>query len=166
MSMIIQDSMEMLLGIYEQVYENFFKHNLHFKSRTQYFIRILMTEVFADVERVTKWFGPDWNQVGSHIPNNFAIISNIDKDTNASEYKQMVDDWMLNMPSHANGQGSWILGNHDRSRVASRFSNRHESMAIMSMILPGVALIYYVSDEFEKYEKHKFIFFLRAMKLG
>lgn len=106
-----------------------------------------MTEVFAPIERVTKWFGEDWNLPGSHVPNNFAFIRDITRDTNASVYKHIVDDWMLNMPAHANGQGSWILSNHDRSRVSSRFgTNRHESMAIISMTLPGVALLYYVRE--------------------
>jgi alpha-glucosidase len=110
------------------------------------FIRILMTEVFGSIERVTKWFGEDLNVLGSHVPNNFAFIKDIKSDSNASVYKHIVDDWMLHMPAHANGQGSWILSNHDRSRVSSRFgANRYESMAIISMTLPGVTLVYYVS---------------------
>lgn len=104
-----------------------------------------MTEVFASVERVAKWFGADGSKLGSHVPNNFAFISDIGVNSNASVYKHIVDDWMLQMPAHANGQGSWILSNHDRSRVSSRLGpHRHESMAIMSMMLPGVALLYYV----------------------
>lgn len=104
-----------------------------------------MTEVFASIERVAKWYGEDWNSLGSHVPNNFAFISEIKSDTNASEYKHIVDDWMMNMPAHANGQGSWILSNHDRSRVSSRLGiERHKSMAIISMTLPGAALVYYV----------------------
>lgn len=106
-----------------------------------------MTEVFASIERVAKWFGEDWKLLGSHMPNNFAFISDIRRGSKATEFKHIVDEWMLNMPAHANGQGSWILSNHDRSRVSSRFgADRHESMAIMSMMLPGVAMLYYVSD--------------------
>lgn len=130
-----------------------------------------MTETFGSVESTAKWYGEDWHNLGSHLPNNFAFVSDITSETkNASVYKDIVDSWMLHMPSHAMGQGSWFLGNHDHSRIASRFGNgRHESMAIISMMLPGVAMIYYVSDAFNNLCEEFFNYFLicacREMKL-
>lgn len=47
------------------------------------------------------------------------------------------------MPTYANA--NWVLGNHDRPRVAYRYGEeRHESLAIMTMMLPGLNVIYYV----------------------
>lgn len=35
------------------------------------------------------------------------------------------------------------MGNHDRSRTASRFPGRADQMTMLAMILPGVAVTYY-----------------------
>jgi len=82
-----------------------------------------MTETYSSIENTAKWYGEDWNSLSSHLPNNFAFISDITRDTSATVYKEIVDKWMLHMPSHAMGQASWFLGNHDRSRIASRTVN-------------------------------------------
>lgn len=120
------------------------------------FIRVLMTEAFTGVENAAKWYGADGNNLGSHIPNNFAFVSDITRETSATMYKEIVDSWMLHMPAHAMGQASWLLGNHDRSRIASRFDGgRHENMAIMSMLLGGVAMIYYVRETFNNFSLRK-----------
>lgn len=51
---------------------------------------------------------------------------------------------MDNMPDYA--IANWVLGNHDRPRVAWRYGDeRHESLAIMTMMLPGLNVVYYVS---------------------
>jgi glycosidase len=141
--MIIHDAVEMLQGMLESFppFMNLISHHVY------NFIRVLMTETFSKIEDTTKWYGEDWNSLRSHLPNNFAFISDVTRDTSATVYKEIVDKWMLHMPAHAMGQASWFLSNHDRSRIASRFEGgRHESMAIMSMLLPGVAMIYYVRD--------------------
>jgi alpha-glucosidase len=35
------------------------------------------------------------------------------------------------------------MGNHDRSRIATRYAGRTDQMTILAMILPGVAVTYY-----------------------
>lgn len=105
-----------------------------------------MTEAYATVEQQTKWYGVNDNTRGSHIPFNFAFISEITKTSTAKNFKDIVDEWMKFTPSFVYNQANWVLGNHDRTRLRSRFGEeRYESMAIMSMMLPGVAIIYYVS---------------------
>lgn len=105
-----------------------------------------MTEAYTTIKKQTQWFGTQ-ERPGSHVPFNFVFIADITKDSNASEYKAVVDEWVDSMPSYTMGQANWVLGNHDRPRIASRFGeNRHESMTVMSMMLPGIAVVYYVSD--------------------
>jgi alpha-glucosidase len=38
---------------------------------------------------------------------------------------------------------NWVMGNHDRSRIASRYPGRADQMTMLAMILPGVAVTYY-----------------------
>jgi alpha-glucosidase len=104
-----------------------------------------MTEAYASVEQQTAWYGSD-SRPGSHIPFNFVFIADITKESNATEFKSLVDEWMTHTPAFTMGQANWVLGNHDRPRIRSRFGEeRYESMAVMYMMLPGIAVIYYVS---------------------
>ncbi|KAG5676145.1 hypothetical protein PVAND_005995 [Polypedilum vanderplanki] len=105
--------------------------------------RILMTEAYASVKQQTSWYG-SYARPGSHVPFNFVFIADITAESNATHYKGLVDEWMENTPSFAMGQANWVLGNHDRPRLRSRFGEeRFESMAVMYMMLPGLAIVYY-----------------------
>ncbi|KAF7393741.1 hypothetical protein HZH68_010560 [Vespula germanica] len=48
---------------------------------------------------------------------------------------------MAHTPNTASA--NWVLGNHDRSRTASRYPKRDFQMTMLPMILPGVAVTYY-----------------------
>ncbi|XP_055594039.1 maltase 1-like [Uranotaenia lowii] len=103
--------------------------------------RFMMTEAYTSLENLMKWFGNDTHR-GSHMPFNFDFITTITNETRAEEYKRLIDDWIEAMPEY--GSPNWVLGNHDRPRVASRFGrDRAASMAIMEMTLPGIAVVYY-----------------------
>jgi alpha-glucosidase len=89
------------------------------------------------------WYqNADGSKKGSHIPFNFAMIMSLTKDSKAVDFKNTIDEWLTHMPEGANA--NWVLGNHDRPRLASRYGeDRADSMAIMEMLLPGIAVVYY-----------------------
>lgn len=105
--------------------------------------KFLMTEAYADIDLQIKWYGTE-DQPGSHMPFNFALISNLNINSTAQDFKNSVDAWYSRLPSF--GEANWVLGNHDRSRIGYRYGeDRHESLVLMTMLLPGINVIYYVS---------------------
>lgn len=114
--------------------------------------RMMMTEAYASVEQQVLWYGYNDTTRGSHMPFNFALISNLHKTSTAGEFKTSIDSWMLAKPHY--GIANWVLGNHDRSRIGSRYGeDRHESLAILTMMLPGINVVYYVRYFFVKSHK-------------
>lgn len=103
----------------------------------------MMTEAYATIDNQIRWYGTEERR-GAHMPFNFALISDLDRDSTASDFKGAIDGWLDRVPDF--GEANWVLGNHDRSRIGFRYGeDRHESLAIMSMLLPGINVVYYVS---------------------
>ncbi|XP_052892698.1 maltase A1-like [Anopheles moucheti] len=103
--------------------------------------RLMMTEAYASLEQTMLWYG-NGNRKGSHIPFNFAMINRLSIDSRANDFKEVIDEWLNAMPAGA--QANWVLGNHDRPRIASRFGrDRAASLAVLEMTLPGIAVVYY-----------------------
>ncbi|RLU15109.1 hypothetical protein DMN91_012996 [Ooceraea biroi] len=98
--------------------------------------KVMMTEAYTSLENTIKYYN-----YGSHIPFNFNFIMDVDKDSNATAFKKIIDEWINAMP--ADGVANWVMGNHDRNRTASRFEGRADQMTMLAMILPGVAVTYY-----------------------
>ncbi|XP_024937452.1 alpha-glucosidase [Cephus cinctus] len=97
---------------------------------------VMMTEAYASPELIMKYY-----DYGSHFPFNFFLIENLGKDSNASEYKNIIDTWMNNMP--AGCTANWVAGNHDRRRLVSRFDeNIAQAISVMLLLLPGVSVTY------------------------
>lgn len=44
---------------------------------------------------------------GSHIPFNFELINNLNKDSKAIDYKNIIDLWLTNMPY--NVEANWVV---------------------------------------------------------
>lgn len=106
--------------------------------------RLMMTEAYASVDETMKWYGHNSTRLGSQFPFNFALISNLNISSTAKNFSDAVDSWIDKMPAW--GRANWVLGNHDRPRIGYRYGeDRHESLAIMSMMLPGLNVIYYVN---------------------
>lgn len=106
--------------------------------------KILLTDTYASLAQQVRWYGESETTLASHIPMNFALISGINKDSNASVFNEALSDLFDIMPWW--GDTNWVLGNHDTSRVGYRYGEeRHESLAILSLMLPGPNVIYYVS---------------------
>ena len=69
------------------------------------------------------------------------MISNVNEESTAADYKKYIDLWLNSMPKgvHAN----WVLGNHDNHRLASRLGvARGDLINIMLNTLPGIAITY------------------------
>ncbi|KAF7393744.1 hypothetical protein HZH68_010563 [Vespula germanica] len=98
--------------------------------------KVMMTEAYTSLENTTKFY-----DYGSHIPFNFKLITDVNHNSSASDFKRIIETWMAHTPS--TGSANWVLGNHDRSRTASRYPLRDNQMTMLPMILPGVAVTYY-----------------------
>lgn len=107
--------------------------------------RLMMTEAYASIPEQVLWYGFNETTKGSHMPFNFALITNLDKDSSAKNFKDAADNWLDEMPEWGT-VANWVLGNHDRPRVAYRYGeDRAEALAIMTMLMPGINVVYYVS---------------------
>jgi alpha-glucosidase len=101
-----------------------------------------MVEAYSTLENQIRWYGTN-ERLGVHVPFNFALIANLNRNSTAADIKSSVDGWLGSVPSF--GEGNWVLGNHDRARLSERYGeNRHESLAIMTFLLPGINVVYYV----------------------
>ncbi|XP_049866375.1 maltase A1-like [Pectinophora gossypiella] len=101
--------------------------------------KIMMTEAYADIELMIKYYG-DGKRNGS-IPFNFAFLGEINNQSNARDIKLVIDKWMTYKP--ANQPANWVNGNHDQSRMASRQgTDRVDAMNMLALLLPGVTITY------------------------
>jgi alpha-glucosidase len=106
--------------------------------------KFLMTEAYAEYDLQIKWYGNE-TTAGSHMPFNFALIANLDRNSNAQDFQDAVQAWYSRLPTGFGAEANWVLGNHDRPRIGYRYgTNRHESLAMMTMLLPGINVVYYV----------------------
>lgn len=106
--------------------------------------KFMMTEAYADIDLQIKWYGTK-EVPGSHMPFNFALISDLNKDSKAGDFNDAVQSWYSRLPSDIGAEANWVLGNHDRNRIGARYSEeRHESLVMMTMLLPGINVVYYV----------------------
>lgn len=98
--------------------------------------KIIMTEAYANQTFTIKFYNYD-----SHFPFNFGFIENLRDYNTAYDIRQIIDDWLDLMPKGATA--NWVLGNHDKPRVGSRFGfERQDGMLAIEMTLPGVAVTY------------------------
>jgi alpha-glucosidase len=106
--------------------------------------KFLMTEAYATIPQQVEWYGTE-ERPGSHMPFNFALISQLNRYSTASDFQNAVLSWYSILPPFA--EANWVLGNHDRSRIGYRYgTDRHESLAMFTMLLPGINVVYYVSS--------------------
>ncbi|XP_055632789.1 maltase 1-like [Toxorhynchites rutilus septentrionalis] len=103
---------------------------------------IMMTEAYANMTMTMKFYeSDDGTQQRAHFPFNFVMIEELGDASKASDFKYIIDRWLENMPRGK--VTNWVLGNHDKPRVASRYGRqRIDGMALLVMTLPGVAVIY------------------------
>ncbi|CAO1364477.1 unnamed protein product [Diamesa serratosioi] len=103
--------------------------------------RIIMTESYSSIDQIKKFYG-DGTSNGAHLPFNFQMINELNKNSTADAYVKMADNWFSSIP--ASRTTNWVIGNHDQSRVVDRFGeNKVDIMNTMVTMLPGTSVTYY-----------------------
>jgi len=99
--------------------------------------RVLIGELYLPLDRLVAYYGP--NAEGLQLPFNFQLIST---EWQAAHIDRFVRDYEAALPPGA--QPNWVLGNHDKSRIASRAGPRMARLAAMLLLtLRGTPTIYY-----------------------
>ncbi|KAI8123736.1 Maltase A3 [Lucilia cuprina] len=102
--------------------------------------RILMTEAYAPLDVIMQYYGNATHE-GAQIPFNFELISNLRNDSTAYHYEQLINNWLSNMPEGRSA--NWVVGNHDRNRVASRLGeDKIDLINMLVLTLPGCSVNY------------------------
>src|SRR3954464_11915440 len=99
--------------------------------------RLLIGEIYLPVERLVAYYGRDLR--GVHLPFNFALLQ---APWQARSLARLIDEYEAALPP--GGWPNWVLGSHDRRRVASRIGPAQTPVAAMLLLtLRGTPTIYY-----------------------
>jgi alpha-glucosidase len=103
----------------------------------EYDDRMLVGEIYLPVERLMAYYGASGK--GAHLPFNFQLLQ---LPWNARKIKAAVERYEALLPSYA--WPNWVLGNHDRSRIATRVGAAQARVAAMLLFtLRGTPTMYY-----------------------
>ena len=99
--------------------------------------RVLIGEIYLPVERLLHYYGRERPEV--HLPLNFQLI---DAPWQARSLATLIADYEAALPPGA--WPNWVLGNHDRSRVAAKRGQAQARIAAMLLLtLRGTPTLYY-----------------------
>jgi alpha-glucosidase len=99
--------------------------------------RVLIGEIYLPPARLVAYYGRDLG--GAHLPFNFALLS---APWNARAIEKIIYDYESALPKGA--WPNWVLGNHDRPRVATRVGHDQARVAAMLLLtLRGTPTLYY-----------------------
>lgn len=98
--------------------------------------RVLIGEAYGSLDQVMGYYGEALD--GIHLPFNLALI---DVDWDPRALATLVEDYEAALPEGA--WPNWVLGNHDRPRIASRVGATQARVAAMLLLtLRGTPTIY------------------------
>ena len=106
--------------------------------------RVLIGEIYLPVERLVKYYGadPSGNLKGAHLPFNFQLLS---ARWDAGHFASLIAEYERALPEGA--WPNWVLGNHDKPRIASRVGPAQARVAAMLLLtLRGTPTLYYGDD--------------------
>ncbi|MHB9031355.1 MAG: alpha-amylase family glycosyl hydrolase [Candidatus Latescibacterota bacterium] len=107
------------------------------KVMDRYRERLLIGEVYLSVEGLASYYGPQAD--GAHLPSNFLLI---EEKWDAPRINLGVCRYEGALPPDA--WPNWAIGNHDKSRVASRIGpGQARVAALLLMTLRGTPTVYY-----------------------
>jgi alpha-glucosidase len=99
--------------------------------------RLLIGEIYLPIERLMAYYGEDLG--GVHLPFNFALL---ETPWDARVIANRILEYEVALP--AGGWPNWVLGNHDRPRIASRVGRAQARIAAMLLLtLRGTPTLYY-----------------------
>jgi alpha-glucosidase len=99
--------------------------------------RVLIGEIYLPLERLVGYYGADLE--GAHLPFNFHLLS---APWEARYLAHLIDEYEDLLPTGA--WPNWVLGNHDKPRIASRVGPAQARVAAMLLLtLRGTPTLYY-----------------------
>ena len=103
--------------------------------------RVLIGEVYAPNPILVSYYGTS-ESPECHFPFNFALVDLPAERWTAEDLKALVEAYESSLPDW--GWPSWVLGNHDRPRVASRLGEERTRLAhFLLLTLRGTPTLYY-----------------------
>ncbi|KAI8807620.1 glycoside hydrolase superfamily [Cladochytrium replicatum] len=106
--------------------------------------RVLIGEIYLPFSQLVRYYGEkkpgasDYD--GIHIPFNFSLV--VSKGWGAKRVREIVEEYESHLPEGA--AGSWVLGNHDQNRIASKIGRRQSKAAhVLLLTLKGSPTVYY-----------------------
>jgi alpha-glucosidase len=99
--------------------------------------RVLIGEIYLPLERLVAYYGAELS--GAHLPFNFQLLS---APWDAQQLARLIAEYERLLPPGA--WPNWVLGNHDRPRVATRLGLAQARVAAMLLLtLRGTPTLYY-----------------------
>ena len=99
--------------------------------------RVLIGEIYLPVDRLMHYYGRERPEM--HLPFNFQLINAV---WEARALAALIAHYEAALPP--GGWPNWVLGNHDRPRVAARHGQAQARVAAMLLLtLRGTATLYY-----------------------
>jgi alpha-glucosidase len=99
--------------------------------------RVLLGEIYLPIDRLVSYYGRDLG--GVHFPYNFALLT---ARWEARSIGRLIDEYEAALPP--GGWPNWVLGNHDRPRLASRIGpDQARVAAFLLLTLRGTPTLYY-----------------------
>jgi alpha-glucosidase len=99
--------------------------------------RVLIGEIYLPLERLMHYYGRE--AAGVHLPFNFGLIAAA---WEARGLATMIAAYEAALPP--GGWPNWVLGNHDRARIAARLGEAQARVAAMLLLtLRGTPTLYY-----------------------
>src|SRR3569833_1928286 len=98
--------------------------------------RVLIGEIYLPIPRLMDYYGQQLR--GANLPFNFQLLQCA---WTADELARIISDYTSALPAGA--WPNWVLGNHDKSRIASRIgTQKARAAALLLLSLPGTLTIY------------------------
>jgi alpha-glucosidase len=99
--------------------------------------RLLIGEIYLPVERLVSYYGPDLTEI--HLPFNFNLMW---AKWRPATIVQLIEQYEAVLPP--GGWPTWVLGNHDQARVATRLGPAQARVAMVLLLtLRGTPTLYY-----------------------
>ena len=99
--------------------------------------RVMIGEIYLPIQRLVLYYGSEGT--GAHLPFNFQLI---ELPWSAADIGEAVRAYEASLPEF--GWPNWVLGNHDKHRIASRVGPAQARVAAMLLLtLRGTPTLYY-----------------------
>jgi alpha-glucosidase len=103
----------------------------------EYADRVMIGELYLPIDRLVTYYGP--NLDGAQLPFNFQLLLSA---WNAAAIAAIIETYEAALPP--GGWPNWVLGNHDRPRIASRIGAAQGRVAATLLLtLRGTPTIFY-----------------------